>query len=119
MTTDHNPDCLFCKIVHGDIPARRIYEDDLVLAFDDVNPQAPVHFLVIPKIHIATLNDLQPEHEVVVGRMHRVAKQVAAERGIAESGYRTVANCGDDGLQSVYHIHLHVLGGRAMQWPPG
>ena len=119
MPFDANPDCLFCKIVHGDIPAARLYEDDDVLAFKDINPQAPVHFLVIPKIHIATLNDLEPEHEGIMGRLLLTAKRVAAEQGVAESGYRTVVNCGKDGLQTVHHIHLHVLGGRALTWPPG
>ena len=119
MTTDHNLNCLFCKIVNGEIPAERIYEDDQVLAFRDINPQAPRHFLVIPKIHLSTLNDLRPEHEALVGRMHTAAKKIAEETGMSGTGYRTVTNCGDDGLQSVYHLHLHVLGGRVMKWPPG
>lgn len=112
-------DCLFCKISNGEIPADILYEDDDVTAFSDISAQAPRHFLVIPKRHIATINDLQPEDADLIGKMYLVAKQVAAEEGVAESGYRTVMNCNNDGGQTVYHIHLHVLGGRPMHWPPG
>lgn len=119
MPSPHDPDCLFCRIVAGDLPAERMYEDDDVLAFPDIAPQTPCHFLVIPKLHIATLNDLEAEHGALLGRMFLAAKHIAAERGIAASGYRTVINCGADGQQTVPHIHLHVLGGRALQWPPG
>ncbi len=112
-------DCLFCKIVAGDIPAEKLYEDDRAIAFRDVNPQAPTHFLVIPKSHIATINDLTVEDEALVGHLYTVARQVALDQGVAESGYRAVMNCGRDGLQSVFHIHLHVLAGRQLQWPPG
>jgi len=111
--------CIFCKIAAGDIPSEFVYEDDQVLAFRDLNPQAPLHVLVIPRKHIATLNDLTPEDEQLVGRMYRAARQVAKDAGLDERGYRTVMNCNSEGGQSVYHIHLHVLGGRAMQWPPG
>ena len=108
-------DCAFCKIVAGEIPARVLFEDDQVLAFEDLHPQAPQHFLVIPKKHIASLNELTAEDAPVIGHMARVAQ----ERGFAEDGYRTVMNCNQQGGQTVYHIHMHVLGGRAMTWPPG
>ena len=112
-------DCIFCKIIDGDIPANKVYEDDDVLAFRDLNPQAPTHVLVIPKKHIATLNDLQSEDAELIGKMYLAAKQVAADEGIAEAGYRTVFNCNKGGGQEVYHLHLHVLGGRQITWPPG
>ncbi|HSP00259.1 MAG TPA: histidine triad nucleotide-binding protein [Thioalkalivibrio sp.] len=111
--------CIFCKIAAGDIPSEFVYEDDQVLAFRDLNPQAPLHVLVIPRKHIDTLNDLTPDVEQLVGRMYLAARQVARDAGLDERGYRTVMNCNSEGGQSVYHIHLHVLGGRAMQWPPG
>lgn len=112
-------DCVFCKIVAGEIPARVVFEDDAVLAFEDLNPQAPEHVLVIPKKHIATLNDLSDADAPVVGQMARGAAQIAHDRGFAEKGYRTVMNCNDHGGQTVYHIHMHVLAGRALSWPPG
>lgn len=112
-------DCIFCKIAAGDIPADKIYEDDQVVAFRDLGPQAPTHALVIPKRHIATLNDLTVTDAELVGRMYLAGKQVAAQDGIAEGGYRTVMNCNADGGQTVFHLHLHVLGGRRMTWPPG
>ena len=112
-------DCLFCKIVAGDIPADIVYEDDHVLAFRDINPQAPTHVLVIPRTHIARINDLAAEHAEIVGRMYLAAAAIARNEGIAESGYRTVMNCNADGGQTVFHIHLHLLGGRALTWPPG
>ncbi|WP_019627080.1 histidine triad nucleotide-binding protein [Thioalkalivibrio sp. ALJT] len=112
-------DCIFCKIVAGEIPARIVFEDDAVLAFEDLNPQAPTHVLVIPKKHIATLNDLSPEDAPVIGAMTRAAAAIARERGFAEDGYRTVMNCNQGGGQTVYHIHMHVLAGRALSWPPG
>jgi len=111
--------CLFCRIVAGEIPARIIYRDDEVVAFHDINPQAPVHVLVVPTTHIATTNDLAPEHDAIVGRMVRRAAAVARELGIAAPGYRTVFNCNRDAGQTVFHIHLHLLGGRPMHWPPG
>lgn len=111
--------CLFCRIVAGEIPARIIYRDDEVVAFHDINPQAPVHVLVVPTTHIATTNDLVPEHDAVVGTMVRRAAAVARELGIAAPGYRTVFNCNRDAGQTVFHIHLHLLGGRPMHWPPG
>lgn len=112
-------DCLFCKMVSGEIQPDVVYEDEHVLAFRDMHPQAPVHVLVIPKAHISTLNDLDERHAEVMGRMFLAAKQVAKQEGIDESGFRTVMNCNGDGGQTVFHIHLHVLGGRGMAWPPG
>ena len=112
-------DCLFCKMIAGEIKPDIVFEDDEVLAFRDVNPQAPLHVLVIPKIHISTVNDLTPEHASLVGRMYLAAQKIAADEGVAEPGYRMVMNCNAEAGQSVYHIHLHVLGGRPMSWPPG
>jgi histidine triad (HIT) family protein len=112
-------DCLFCKMAQGEIKPDVLYEDDHVLAFRDINPQAPVHFLVIPKKHITTLNDVTPQQAELIGRMYLAAQKVAADEGIAESGYRSLINCNADAGQSVWHMHLHVLGGRVMAWPPG
>lgn len=111
--------CLFCKIVAGEIPAKRVHEDDELLAFEDIKPEAPVHVLIIPKRHIATLSDVQPEDDALVGAMMRRAAVIATERGISDSGYRTVMNCNSHAGQTVFHIHLHLLGGRRMSWPPG
>jgi histidine triad (HIT) family protein len=111
--------CLFCSIVNQTIPADIIYQDDDVVAFHDITPQAPHHFLVIPKKHITTINDLEPEDATLFGKLALTAKKIAAEQGIADDGYRLVMNCNENGGQSVYHIHLHVLGGRKLQWPPG
>lgn len=112
-------DCIFCRIVAGDIPADIVYQDDDVVAFRDLNPQAPMHVLVIPRRHIATLNDLTPADAELVGRMYLAAAKVAEQEGHAEAGYRTVFNCNRAGGQEVYHLHLHVMGGRQMTWPPG
>ena len=112
-------DCLFCKIRDGEIPGDLVYEGDSVLAFNDINPQAPTHVLIIPREHIATLNDLESKHSDVVGEMHLVAQQIARERDHAEDGYRTVFNCNAAAGQTVFHIHLHLLGGRNLGWPPG
>ncbi len=112
-------DCLFCKIRDGEIPSDKVYEDDDVLAFRDVNPQAPTHVLVIPKKHISTVNDLEEADRAVAGQLMLAAKQIAADEGIAEDGYRLVMSCNKGGGQDVFHIHLHVLGGRQMTWPPG
>ena len=112
-------DCLFCKIISGEIPSKKIYEDDKVYAFYDINPQAPVHFLVIPKVHIESANELCDENAGVVGHAFAVIAKIAKELGIAEGGYRVVNNCGEDGQQTVRHLHFHILGGRSMQWPPG
>ena len=110
---------LFCKIIAGEIPASTVHEDSRLVAFNDINPQAPMHVLVVPRAHIATLNDLTPEHDPLVGEMTRLAATLAAERGYAASGYRTVFNCNADAGQAVFHIHLHVLAGRKLAWPPG
>ena len=112
-------DCIFCKIVSGDIPGDIVYQDDDVLAFRDLGPQAPVHVLVIPKRHISTINDLQQGDVELIGKMYLAAKLIAKQEGMDESGYRCVMNCNDDGGQTVHHIHLHILGKRQMTWPPG
>jgi len=112
-------DCLFCKIRDGEIPGDKVYEDDDVIAFRDVNPQASTHILVIPIQHIATINDLEDEDSVLIGNMVLVAKKLAADEGIEEDGYRLVLNCNEAAGQSVFHIHLHLIGGRRMSWPPG
>lgn len=109
---------LFTKIINREIPAEIIYEDDLALAFTDINPQAPVHFLVIPKKPIPTINDIAEEDREVVGHLYVVAAKVAADMGFAADGYRAVMNCNEHGGQTVYHIHLHVLAGKPMGWPP-
>jgi histidine triad (HIT) family protein len=113
-----NTDCLFCKIVAGQIPADKLYEDDEVLAFRDISPQAPVHFLVIPKKHIVGPAFIEAEDEQLIGKMLRAAAKIAGELGIA-GGYRLVFNNGADAGQTVFHLHLHILGGRQMHWPPG
>ena len=112
-------DTLFTQIVNREIPADIVYETDEVLAFRDINPQAPVHILIIPKEPIPTINDLQGNHADLVGQLFLAASKIASEEGIAEQGYRVVMNCNDAGGQMVYHIHLHLLGGRQMRWPPG
>ena len=112
-------DCLFCKILDGEVPADVIYENDTVLAFRDINPMAPTHVLIIPRQHVGTINDIDAEHELMVGRLFSAAKAIAAEEGLSEKGYRVVMNCGEGAGQSVFHIHLHLLGGRGFDWPPG
>lgn len=112
-------DCIFCKIVSGDIPGDIVYQNDDVLAFRDLSPKAPVHVLIIPKRHISTINELQPTDAELLGNMYLAAKEIARQEGMDESGYRCVMNCNDDGGQTVHHIHLHVLGKRQMTWPPG
>lgn len=111
-------DCLFCKIIKGDIPSKLIYEDEQVYAFHDIDPKAPVHFLVIPKRHIATLNDLETTDESLMGHVLFTAQRLAKELG-CDDGFRTIMNCNDLGGQTVYHIHMHVLGQRQLHWPPG
>ena len=111
-------DCLFCKIVAGEIPARKLYEDEHVLAFHDIAPQAPLHFLVIPKKHISTLNDLTVEDMALAGHILFTAQRLANEQG-CEAGFRVVMNCNEMGGQTVYHIHMHVMAKRQMTWPPG
>ena len=112
-------DCLFCSICNGDIAADIVYQDEQVLAFRDISPQAPTHILVIPKRHITTINEMTPEDSGLIGHMVYTAQQLAAREGIAEDGYRLTLNCNEGGGQSVFHIHLHLMGGRRMTWPPG
>jgi len=112
-------DCLFCKMVSGEITPDTVYENDDVLAFRDINPQAPTHVLVVPKQHVSTINDLDADNSVLVGKMMLAAASIAQQEGFAEQGYRTVMNCNAHGGQTVFHLHLHVLGGRVMNWPPG
>lgn len=111
--------CLFCKIVGKQIPSKVLFEDDDLLAFHDINPGAPSHVLVIPKAHLTSLNDATPEHEALLGKLLLATQRAARELGIAESGYRVVTNTGPNAGQSVFHVHFHVLGGRALAWPPG
>lgn len=112
-------ECIFCRIVEKKIPAKIVYEDDLVLAFDDITPQAPVHVVVIPKKHIATLEDVTDEDLHLFGQMVKAANKIAKDKGIAEKGFRFVTNCKADSGQWVFHVHFHILGGRQMHWPPG
>ena len=114
-----NEDCLFCKILNGDIPADLVYESDSAIAFRDINPHAPTHVLVIPRKHIPTINDLNDADRDVVGSLYMAARDIARQEGIADDGYRTVMNCNEGAGQTVFHIHLHVLGGRSLSWPPG
>ena len=112
-------DCLFCKIIEGEIPSTKIYEDDTVYAFLDIEPQAPTHIIIVPKTHIASGNDLTDENSAVVGHIFAVAAKLAKEQGFAENGWRIVNNCGKDGGQTVGHLHFHLLAGRNLGWPPG
>jgi len=112
-------DCLFCKMATAEISVEFIYEDDFLLAFKDINPQAPFHVLIIPRKHISTINDIAEEDSSLIGNMTLLAAKLAQQNGFANAGYRTVMNCNADGGQSVFHIHMHVLAGRAMSWPPG
>ena len=111
--------CLFCKILNGEIPADIVYESDTAIAFRDINAKAPTHVLVIPRKHISTMNDIEVDDETVIGSLYTAAREIAAQDGIAEDGYRTVMNCNESAGQTVCHIHLHVMGGRQMAWPPG
>jgi histidine triad (HIT) family protein len=111
--------CLFCRIVSGEIPATKVYEDERMVAFADVNPQAPMHVLIVPREHIASLNELTEAHDELTGAMLRRAAALARERGYADRGFRTVFNCQADAGQTVFHLHLHVLAGRTFTWPPG
>ena len=115
----NSSDCLFCKILAGDVPAELVYESDEAIAFRDINPQAPSHVLIIPRQHIETINDLGPGDAALVGNLFLVAQQLAKEEGIGENGYRVVMNCNADAGQTVFHLHLHMLGGRQLDWPPG
>lgn len=111
--------CVFCRIVSGELPATKVHDESDLLAFKDLTPQAPLHVLIVPRRHIATLNDLQPADDALVGSMHRLAAKLARDYGYAEQGYRTVFNCNRGAGQSVFHIHLHLLAGRVLAWPPG
>jgi len=115
----HMNDCLFCKIISNEIPSDCVFENENMYAFRDINPQAPVHILIIPKTHISTLNDVGDNHKLLVGEIFLTSTMLAEKEGISDSGYRTVFNCNKNGGQEVYHIHLHLLGGRRMTWPPG
>ena len=112
-------DCIFCKIVAHALPADIVYQDELLTAFRDIRPQAPVHILIVPNRHLVSVGDIGPEHYELLGRMFTVANQLAAQERIAETGYRLVINRGEQSGQSVHHLHLHLLGGRWMRWPPG
>ncbi|SFL25816.1 histidine triad nucleotide-binding protein [Halanaerobium salsuginis] len=112
-------DCLFCKIAAGELATEFIYSDDQVVVFKDINPQAPVHLLIVPRRHIKDLNNIVETDAELIGHIYQIAAKLAAEYDIADSGYRLVSNCGADGGQSVFHIHFHLLGGRELQWPPG
>lgn len=112
-------DCLFCKMATGEIPVKKVYEDDLLFAIEDINPVAPVHILIIPKQHLANALALEPENDQLIGSIHRVAAQLARERGVAEEGFRLVNNTNAGAGQSVFHIHFHLLAGRKLAWPPG
>jgi len=117
--SESNEACLFCKISSGEIPATKIYEDEKVVAFEDINPQAPTHFLVIPRKHISSMDDLKDGDQATIGEAFVCAAAIARARGLAESGYRTVINCGEGAGQTVFHLHIHLLGGRRLGWPPG
>ena len=114
-----DPDCLFCKICAGEIPADIVMETDEIVAFRDINPQAPTHILIIPRRHIPTINDISDEDAEIVGKLFAAAKEIAREEGFAEPGYRVIMNCNAAAGQTVFHIHLHLLGGRDFGWPPG
>jgi histidine triad (HIT) family protein len=118
LTADAMTDCLFCRIIAGEIPARKVYEDEHTFAFEDINPKAPTHVLIVPKKHIVGLKEAKAEEADIVGRCHLAAAEIARKRGI-ENGYRTVLNVGQGAGQSVFHLHVHLLGGRDLTWPPG
>ena len=111
-------DCIFCKIAHNEIPSKELYEDDEIVAFNDLEPQAPVHVLIIPKAHISSANEITAENSDIIGKIFMVAAKIAKEQGL-DKGYRIVNNCGEDGGQTVQHLHFHLLGGRKMHWPAG
>ncbi len=119
MTTDTATDCLFCRIVAGDVPSDRVHEDDLIVAFRDINPRAPTHVLLVPRRHIPSALDLTEADGPLLGRLFAVAAELARSMGIADDGYRLVSNVGGWGGQSVDHLHIHLMGGRAFVWPPG
>lgn len=119
MTMDRDPDCIFCKIVAKEIPTTFEYEDERVVAFRDINPQAPIHMLIIPRMHIPRVGDIPADQGDLPGHMAGVAKTLAQQYGVDEEGYRLVINSGDNGGQTVYHLHMHLLAGRFLRWPPG
>lgn len=110
--------CIFCKILKGEIPSEKVYEDEKVYAFKDINPEAPVHVLIIPKKHISSANELTEDNKEVIGDVYYAAQKIAKELGIADKGYRIINNCGEDGGQTVFHIHFHLMGGKKLNWPP-
>lgn len=112
-------DCLFCKIIKGEIPSEKVYEDDMVYAFNDINPQAPYHIVIVPKIHVQSANEITAENSAYVARIFEVIPVIAKKCGFAENGYRVINNCGKNGQQTVPHLHFHLTGGRAFQWPAG
>jgi histidine triad (HIT) family protein len=112
-------DCLFCKIANGEIPVEKVYEDEEVVAFNDINPEAPVHILIVPKKHISSIAEIEAEDLSIVSKIFSAAKLLAEKNGLSENGYRIVNNCGKDGGQTVMHLHFHLLGGRSFNWPPG
>ena len=112
-------DCIFCKIINGEIPSTKVYEDDAVYAFRDIEPQAPEHIIIVPKEHMASANEITADNSAVIGKIFEAAAKIANDLGFAEKGYRVVNNCGEDGGQTVGHIHFHLLAGRNLQWPPG
>ena len=114
-----NENCLFCKILAGEIPADIVYESDSAIAFRDINPKAPTHVLIIPRKHIATINDIDPDDQQIVGSLFSAAREIAEKEGHADAGYRVAMNCNELAGQTVFHIHLHLLGGRSFSWPPG
>ena len=114
-----NEDCLFCRVLAVNIPADIVYESETAVAFRDINPQAPTHVLIIPRQHIATINDIEGTHEAIVGSLFSAARDVAKQEGLSSEGYRTVMNCNEAAGQTVFHLHLHLLGGRGLGWPPG
>lgn len=117
--SDSNTDCLFCSILSGDIPADIIFESETAIAFRDINPQAPTHVIIIPRQHVPTINDISEDDQLIVGSLYTAASTIAAAEGVADDGYRVVMNCNAAAGQSVFHIHLHLLGGRELGWPPG
>lgn len=112
-------DCIFCRIVRGEVPASLLYQDDQVIAFEDINPAAPTHILIVPREHIPSVMGLEPAHEALAGRVFAAVRTLAAERGLNETGFRVVVNSGEQAGQTVPHLHFHLLGGRSMSWPPG
>ena len=112
-------DCLFCKIINGEIPSNKVYEDEMCYAFYDIDPQAPKHIIIIPKLHIASANEINEENSKYISHIFEVIPKIAKDSGFAQNGYRIVNNCGEDGGQTVHHLHFHLMGGRAFAWPAG